>query len=329
MKKIFPGFTFIYICLMTFLFAQSTEINSDPATWKIDYSTVFKADGVPVNESIDDLIKKITADSGDGLPVTLDEFIALIKREEASQVYTNELVRYATPKSRHLQKQEHQNYSKVFLKEKRIVAGVKFLKDFHDLLISAENKYGVPRKDIVSILMWESGLGEFTGKHQIFNIFMGQLLFLEHAQEYAIQQMLLKGEKYPDDTMDTHETQARRFAALRKSSVKSLTALLRYSKLYGIDPLQQKGSWGGAIGYTQFMPFRLNVAVDGDNNGIIDLFTWPDAIYSVANYLKEIGNYSTEVKKRRRGIYSYNPSNAYVDGVIAYADTVWTRYTSE
>ncbi|KHD09024.2 hypothetical protein PN36_27485 [Candidatus Thiomargarita nelsonii] len=45
------------------------------------------------------------------------------------------------------------------------------------------------RHDIVSILMWESGLGEFTGNLRIFNIFMAQLLFLERARQHAIEQM--------------------------------------------------------------------------------------------------------------------------------------------
>jgi hypothetical protein len=108
-----------------------------------------------------------------------------------------------------------------------------------------------------------------------------------------------------------------------------LVALLRQSKAKGIDPLSVKGSGGGAIGYVQFMPYRLNYAVDGDGNGTINLHSWPDAIFSVANYLKDFGDYDMSYNGRKRGIFSYNHNHAYVKGVIAYADTIWKRYINK
>jgi membrane-bound lytic murein transglycosylase B len=212
------------------------------------------------------------------------------------------------------------------LKKKRINAGVKFLKDYNTILLEAEKRYNVSRKDIVSILMWESGLGEFTGNHRVFNIFMGQLLFLDFAQEHAINEMKNKGEKYPNEYTDTPEKQQERFRALRRSAVNGLTALFRYAKLYNYDPMLLKGSWGGAIGYTQFMPYRLDLAIDGDNDGDVDLFSWPDAIFSVANYLREYGNYKWDYKNRKKAIRSYNHNDEYMHGVIAYADTIWKKY---
>lgn len=316
----------VVILLGNNIYSQPKELNSEPESWKVNYNTVFKKDGKPVNESVAKLIEKLSSDSGEGIPVTKEEFILYLKRPSAEKVYAKELIRYATPKSRHIQKKQHNNYRKVFLKEKRIKAGVKFLRKYKTLLKNVEKSYGVARKDIVSILMWESGLGEFTGKHHVFNIFMGQLLYLEQAQEYAIKQMLAKGEKYPNEHTDTPQKQKERFAALRRSSVNALTALLRYGKLYNYDALSQKGSWGGAIGYTQFMPYRLDLAIDGDNDGDVDLFSWPDAIHSVANYLREYGKYGWDYKQRKKGIYSYNHSDEYVHGVIAYADAIWKRY---
>ena len=301
-------------------------ITSDPETWQITYSTVFKKDGKPVNKYIEKLLKNLQAEEGEGLLVSLEEFLNHLKRKEASEVYTKDLVRYATPKSRHIQKTQHNNYTKVFLQEKRIKRGVEFLNEYKTLLSDAENIYNVSRKDIVSILMWESGLGEFTGKLRVFNIFMGQILFLDEAQEYAIEQMKKNGEKYPNENTDTPQKQKERFEAIRNSAVKGLTALFRYSKVYNYDPILLKGSWGGAIGYTQFMPYRFNLAVDGDNDGDVDLFSWPDAIFSVANYLHVYGKYDWDYKKRKRAIRSYNNSDEYMNGVIAYADTIWQRY---
>ena len=310
------------------LFAQDI-ITSDPDTWKINYNTVFDEQGNPRSKSIEKLISNLEKENGEGLQFSKEEFIQLLKREEADHVYVKEIVRYATPKSRHIQKQQHKSYTKVFLKEKRIKAGVNFLKKYNTLLVKAQDEYNVARKDIVAILMWESGLGEFTGKHQVFNIFMAQLLFLEKAQEYAIEQMNKKGEEYPNEHTDTPQKQKERFDALRRSAVSGLTSLLRYSKVHNYDPLLQKGSWGGAIGYTQFMPYRLNLAIDGDKDGDVDLFSWPDAIFSVANYLKTYGKYGWKYSQRKKGIYSYNHSEEYVNGVIAYADAIWKRYTQK
>jgi len=59
----------------------------------------------------------------------------------------------------------------------------------------------------------------------------------------------------------------------------------------GIDPLQQKGSFAGAMGMPQFMPSSFNkYAVDLDGDGHVDLRGNPaDVIGSVAHYLAEFG----------------------------------------
>jgi len=58
-----------------------------------------------------------------------------------------------------------------------------------------------------------------------------------------------------------------------------------------ISPLAPKGSYAGAIGIPQFMPGSVRrYAVDFDGDGAIDLRrSAPDAIGSVANFLKEHG----------------------------------------
>ncbi|MFC2134660.1 lytic murein transglycosylase [Bacteroidota bacterium] len=323
--------------LLTLLFLSNStvaqklvnRVTSDPSTWIINVENTFDENGEPVNKYVRELLELLSSDSGEGMKVTCSEFKYHLARYNSNKVYTKYLIKYATPHSRHIQKTDHINYAKVFLQEKRIQKGVKFLKKYRTLLRNVEKQYGVARKDIVSILMWESGLGEFTGNLRVFNIFMAQILFIEQAEEYAIKQLIKEGKKYPDENMDSPEVQKRRFNSIRRSALKSLAALLRYSKEWGVDPLEIRGGWGGAIGYTQFMPYRMNVAVDGDGDGKVNLHTWPDAIHSVANYLRELGNYKWDYKKRKAGIYSYNRSDEYVDGVIAYADAIWKRYTGK
>ena len=67
-----------------------------------------------------------------------------------------------------------------------------FLNKYSDILEKAEYKYGVCKQDLVSILMWESGLGKFTGSNRIFNIFMGQILFIDSVQKFEFNRLFRK-----------------------------------------------------------------------------------------------------------------------------------------
>ena len=295
--------------------------------WKI--RTAYALDGSfdrPDTTYIGELVARLESEEGGGMPVSRDEFSALMDRPESQGIYRDQLVKIATPRSVQIQNQEHRDFLNVFMMERRLKAGVAFLHDQGRMLAEAEARYGVHRRDIVSILMWESGLGEFTGDLRVFNVLMGQLLFLDSAQKYAVAQLVESGEVSPLDDAEVVALQEKRFERIKKRCVNNLVALLRQSKATGADPLGQLGSWGGAIGYPQFMPFSMGYAVDGDQDGTIDLHTWLDAIMSVGNYLKVRGNYGPADGARLGAIHSYNPIDSYVNGVISYADAIWQRY---
>ena len=151
------------------------------------------------------------------------------------------------------------------MKEKRLRAGVAFLHRQESLLSAAERKYGVARRDIVSILMWESGLGEFVGEYRVFNIFLAQLLYLEQGRLEAIRSLKSAG-KHAPSKLQSDDKQMARLSRVKRRAVRNLSALLRIAKQKGIDPTRQLGSWGGALGYVQFMPASLKFAVDGDGH---------------------------------------------------------------
>lgn len=68
-----------------------------------------------------------------------------------------------------------------------------------------------------------------------------------------------------------------------------------------MNPADIKGSYAGALGIAQFMPSNaLSLAKDGDMDGKIDLFDHPDAIHSIANYLKQHG-WKLGLTRRRAG----------------------------
>ncbi len=304
------------------------ELASNSDKWELSAKHIFDKEGNPRNLYIAHFLNQLESPDGVGTAVSKSEFLELLKDSRAKTVYSKMLIKYATPLNELIQKQEHTDLTKVFLQERRVLAGIKFLHDYSDLLSDAESKYNIPQKDIVSILMWESALGKNTGNYQIFNVFLGQLTLMDYAQEYSIRRLKNSGKDNPLDDPAVKDKQTRRLDFRRRDAAKSLASLLRICKSNGQDPLKQVGSWGGAIGFVQFMPYNLIYAVDGDKNGEIDLFDFDDAIYSVANYLVEVGNYGEKEESRYDAIFSYNRSHEYVKGVIAYADAIWARYSA-
>jgi len=297
-----------------------------PQSWEIQKSAIVDLPrNHPAAPYLPDLVKRLASTQGGGQPVSEAEFLALFDRPESREVYASQLIKVATPRSVAIQNKAHEDFSRVFLTEKRVKRGVDFLEEKKDLLDAAEQKYGVARKDIVSILMWESGLGEFTGNYRVFNVLIAQLLYMEEAQQAAVRRITARGEADPLASAEVAKKQEERFAKIRRRCVGNLVALLRQSKATGVDPLSLHGSWAGAIGYPQFMPASMPHAADGDGDGTIDLHSWPDAVMSVARYLKERGKYGPTDSARRKAIFSYNPLDSYVNGVIKYAEAVWAR----
>ena len=297
-----------------------------PQSWEIHKSAIIDLPrNHPAASYLPDLVRRLASSQGSGQPVSEAEFLALFDRPESREVYASQLIKVATPRSVAIQNKAHEDFSRVFLTEKRVKRGVDFLDEKKDLLDAAEQKYGVARKDIVSILMWESGLGEFTGNYRVFNVLIAQLLYMKEAQQAAVRRITARGEADPLASAEVAKKQEERFAKIRRRCVGNLVALLRHSKATGVDPLSLHGSWAGAIGYPQFMPASMPHAADGDGDGTINLHSWPDAVMSVARYLKERGKYGPTDSARRKAIFSYNPLDSYVNGVIKYAEAVWAR----
>lgn len=303
---------------------DAVSIFDDTTNWVIDEQNVFTPKGKPVNDYVTQLMARIEKSSGVGTPVSQDEFRQLLKTLSHRQIYTRQLVKYATPLSKKIQDDAHTDYSRKLMTDQRLEEGVAFLKEHAAFLKKMQQEYSVHPKDVVGILMWESALGRYTGSYRIFNVFMGQILYLDKAETLALAEIEARG----DTTIKKKYTQQKRLHRIRRNAVKNLAALLRVTKVKGANPIEQLGSWGGAIGYVQFMPASLQFAVDADLDGNINLNDWPDAIFSVANYLKKCG-YGKTNRSRRRAIFAYNRLDSYVNGVTQYADAVWKLHQKQ
>ncbi len=95
----------------------------------------------------------------------------------------------------------------------------------------------------------------------------------------------------------------------------------------GIDPLGIRGSIYGAIGLCQFMPSNVfSFGVDGDQNGRVDPFAKPDALHSIANYLRGHGwRKGMDREGQHRIIFDYNHSTIYANTVLAMAEKIRGR----
>lgn len=154
-------------------------------------------------------------------------------------------------------------YRAKFLTKARIAAGTAFWEMYEVELRRAEAQYGVPAEVIVGILGVETLFGQNTGSFRVVDALTTIAFDGPRRQDYfreELKQFLLL----------THEL--------------------------GIDPLDLKGSYAGAMGLPQFMPssYRQH-AVDFDGDGAVDLVGSPiDAIGSIASYLSAHGWVSGE-----------------------------------
>ena len=141
--------------------------------------------------------------------------------------------------------------------ERRIAEGKVRLAAWAPVLARAEQQYGVDRHTIVAVWGVESDYGRIMGKRSL-------------VRSLA--------------TISCAGTRQRYF----RSELMAALAILQSGD---VKPEALRGSWAGAFGHTQFMPSTFQrIAVDFDGDGRRDLVnSIPDALGSVANYLKRAG----------------------------------------
>jgi membrane-bound lytic murein transglycosylase B len=149
-------------------------------------------------------------------------------------------------------------YKKIFIEEKRIANGKLFLAEYNDLFNRVESEYGVPREIIASILGVETRYGEIKGSYKV---------------------------------LDSLATLGFDFPRRSKFFKSELIQFFQLTRENNLDIYSIQGSYAGAMGYGQFISSSYRAyAVDYDGDGYADLFnSAPDAIASIANYLKVHG----------------------------------------
>jgi|TARA_B100000029_G_scaffold516778_1_gene634091 membrane-bound lytic murein transglycosylase B len=149
-------------------------------------------------------------------------------------------------------------YRKHFVESKRIYNGKRFIKKHLEVLNRAEAEFGVPKEIIVAILGVETRYGKIKGNINV---------------------------------IDALTTLSFDYPRRSKFFTNELISFFILTRKNNIDIFKTKGSYAGAMGYSQFIPSSyLAYAVDYDGDNKADLIHSPeDAIGSIANYLYKSG----------------------------------------
>jgi membrane-bound lytic murein transglycosylase B len=153
-------------------------------------------------------------------------------------------------------------YRARFIEPIRVRAGLAFWRANQKWLTLAEELYGVPAEIVVGIIGVETIYGRQMGNFRVIDA-LATLAF-----------------DFPAGRKDR--------SPFFRDELENFFVLCRSE---GVEPLELKGSYAGAIGMPQFMPSSFNkYAVDLDGDGHVDLHTnAADVIGSVAHYLAEFG----------------------------------------
>jgi peptidoglycan lytic transglycosylase B len=149
-------------------------------------------------------------------------------------------------------------YRDIFITQARIDGGVAFWSEWEETIDAAASEYGVDPRYLVAIVGVESNYGLITGRYRVLDA------------------LATLGFEYPPRS---------------RFFLSQLEQFFLLAEEAGLDLLQAKGSYAGAMGSPQFIPESIRRwGVDYDGDGRIDLWSsWPDIIGSVARYLGDHG----------------------------------------
>ncbi len=146
-------------------------------------------------------------------------------------------------------------FMQLFVNGRRISEGIEFFREHKKLLFEVDKRFGVNPCVIVAILSIETEFGRVKLKNNCLNSLYSLALY-SRRKGYFLSE---------------------------------LKSYIVYTYRHKIDPFKVKGSITCALGIAQFMPSnvdRYGIDFNGDGLSLDEL---PDALASVANYLKKHG----------------------------------------
>jgi membrane-bound lytic murein transglycosylase B len=210
------------------------------------------------------------------------------------------------------------------LQEERLSEAWEFWLRHREALEQVRQEYGVPEEIAVAILAVETRVGLYLGEKKAFLTLasLASANDLERVQPMFSEYTLTRErEKWLNSTA----------GRISNWAYRELSALLEYADSTGVNVQEIPSSIYGAIGVSQFMPSNaIRFGVDGNHDGIVNLFEVEDALSSMGNFLKANG-WRADLASRSgqaRVIYRYNRSRAYVNTVLTVAEALRGLKTS-
>ncbi len=183
----------------------------------------------------------------------------------------------------------------------------------------AAQAHQVPASVIASILHVETGCGSNTGDELVLYGLARLAMANEptNLEENVVRNATVKGVRDPELERKTRA----RGKYLEDLFYPEVRATFEVADRLGLDPLELRGSGSGAFGYPQFLPTSyLRYGADGNGDGAISLYDVDDAAASAGRYLAHFGwKPGLSHEEKRRVIWHYNRSDAYIDTVLSLA----------
>ncbi len=156
----------------------------------------------------------------------------------------------------------------------------RFMEEHKEALEMAEKRHKVNKEYITGIIGIETKFGNNLGRYKTVNALASTYVFVEKKRKFALDH---------------------------------LAELIDYSKRTKIPIFSLKGSYAGATGFSQFLPWSLNREFVGEAGDVTKShpFNMRDAIFSSAYYLSKRGFSNNHDK----AILRYNNSKHYLTAV--------------
>ena len=235
-----------------------------------------------------------------------------------SEIYSSPRIPLWTPITFKVKPKEGQAMYKELANKSAQANARSFLDENAKYFKSAESKFSVPKEIIVSILQVETQCGKNTGNEPVI-YWLSRLVSTGFPPNITYNFDNTKED--PKPSLSEFEERAK---WLETEFMPHLLSAIQLSSQSSNSAFDIKGSKGGAIGMAQFLPKNVEkYGIDGDHNGIINIHTPADAIFSVANFLSQHG-WAKNLSEREKTsvLLEYNRSTSYVDTVISLASSL-------
>jgi membrane-bound lytic murein transglycosylase B len=205
-----------------------------------------------------------------------------------------------------------------FLTPESILLAKKFLQKNITFLGETEKRFQVDKEIIVAILLVESRFGENIGKRRVIPTLASiALIDVPENLQYTYQILLGVDSELAYEVV---EGLAKRRAQWAYQELRHFLQIIRNE---GMDPLEVRGSYAGALGMPQFLPSSYKTYSLNSKSFEEWLYSKEGAIISIANYLKSNGwKKNLSAQGKRQVIWSYNHSEPYVDTILQIAQRI-------